>query len=278
VETNGISLNLKKKEEKDRKNEKRLMLTGVLWGVGVAAVLVGAFMLGSRGSERAERPSTSVGQSIGGAASDDHDGAGATQSDGASSSRAASDGNGGGDGEPGAVDEGESEATAVPDESTATPTATPDGECQFCPEDVDGFQADPTPTPADPCPLCPDEVDGFQAEPTPVVPCALCVDGGFDAELPELAFTETVVRLCEGFVFMNAETNRNADIWVEYTKEGDDIVSATQFGMEFEEHDTGKWMWFGDWGFLYPYNFHFYAEDSDGNVIEWYEWNTEGCV
>jgi len=146
-----------------------------------------------------------------------------------------------------------------------------------CPEDVDHLAPLPTATPSDPCPLCPDEVDGFAAEPTPFVICPACLNPQFDAQLPDLAFEATLVKLCGGFVLMSAETNRNADIWVEYTNtEGDDIEAAHQYGMEFTEHETGKWIWFGDWGWFYPYDFTFYAEDAEGNQVSWHP-NPQGC-
>jgi hypothetical protein len=134
-----------------------------------------------------------------------------------------------------------------------------------------------TPEPDDPCPFCPEDADDFQIEPTPVIICTLCLNPEFDAQLPDLAFEETMVKHCGGFVLMTAELNRNAEVWVEYTNtEGDNIESEHQFGMSFVEHDTGKWIWFGSWGWFYPYSYTFYAEDSEGNQMSW-QANPQGC-
>jgi hypothetical protein len=238
-------------------------------------------MLGGRGNGGGAAAQTGVVEQL--AATDD-----GAVSDGASGAQDDSQSNGSG------VDEGADAGEEPPDEPeqpadepTATPTVTPAPEddpdpepgdpCPFCPEDVDDLAVPPTATPDDPCPFCPDEIDGLQIAPTPIVPCALCLNGDIMIDLPELEFEDTLVKHCGGWVMMSAELNRNAEIWVEYTKGGDDLETAHEFGTSFQEFENGAWGWFGDWGWIYPYSYTFHAEDAEGNHISWYEAHAQGC-
>jgi hypothetical protein len=261
VETNGISLNPKQEETKND----RPMLKGVLWGLGVAAALGLAFMLGGRGNSGGDGASAQTGivEQVAGS-----DGGGPNAPGGANDSGDIVD-------EPMDVSEQGDEPVDEPeqpvDEFTETPTATatPDYECAVCPDDVDGFAAEPTPTPVDPCPLCPDEIGGFAAAATPFVICPQCLNPQLDADVPDLAFEKTVVNFCEEFVGLKAEITGNAEIWVTYEKEWQVLTeSEHQFGESFAFVETATWGWFGGWGWIYPYDFTFHAEDAEGNYIK----------
>ena len=261
--TNGISLNTRE----DKKNDRKSLIIGVLAGIGIAALVAGAFMLGGRGNGRDAAASTSVGRATGESAVDDSEDA--SSSNGGQQSGGES--NGGNADEPTIAPEEPAEEPT--DEPTATPTNTPEpgDPCPFCPEDVDDLAPLPTATPSDPCQFCPDLVDDLQVEPTPVIFCPLCLDPQLElGELPELAFKETSVKVCAGFVSIDAEITGHAEIWVEYEKMGDAIESPHQYGGSFSAPETGDWVWFGSWGWVYPYDFTFHAENAEGEHIEKY--------
>ena len=251
METNGISLNTNREEKSDRTS----LFIGLVAGLGLAAALGCAFMLGGcNAGERGAEATQRVVEQSGGSDAGDSD----------------ANGNGGSVDEPIDVseptdeheqpaDEGdepadEPTATATPDaeepeedEPTPTPTATPDFECEFCP-DLDLVAEEPV------VPPCGDD-------------CV--IDGGLILELPDLAFEETSVKFCEGYVAISAEITGHGEIWVTYEKEWNVTTdSEHQFPESFFLGETGTWAWFGSWGWIYPYDFVFHAEDAEGNHIQ----------